>query len=66
MVFAGRCCRPRGERPRFGGPARDRQLGLQLDDPAAGHHQFVVVVAPQARQEALSMRSWRPVEIDWA
>jgi hypothetical protein len=37
----------------LGGPAGDRQLGLQLGDPAAGRHQFVVLVAAQARQQAL-------------
>jgi hypothetical protein len=40
-------------REQLGGAASDRQLGLQLRDPAACRHQVVVLVAAQARQQAL-------------
>jgi hypothetical protein len=36
----------------LGGTARDRQLGLQLGDPAPRRHQVVVLVAAQARFQA--------------
>jgi len=37
----------------LGGPARDGQLGLQLEDPTPGCHQFVVLLAAQAGRQAL-------------
>jgi len=37
----------------LGGAARDRQLGLQLDDPTPRRHQLLVLVAAQAREQAL-------------
>ena len=37
----------------LGGTARDRQLGLQLDDPTPRRHQLLVLVAAQAREQAL-------------
>ena len=37
----------------LGGPARDGQLGLQLEDPTPGRHQFVVLLAAQAGRQAL-------------